>query len=103
LIVSDFHSKCWEVLFHFFVVQIHTAKFAGSLVFADTELGEKTVTKENEAIREDSKETEAMPPAGGLAPGQRWSAERKREVVLRTLRGGPIEALFRELGLNYPV
>ena len=26
-------------------------------------------------------------PAGGLAPGQRWSVGRKREVVLRLLRG----------------
>jgi hypothetical protein len=25
--------------------------------------------------------------AGGLAPGQRWSSARKREVVLRMLRG----------------
>jgi len=38
--------------------------------------------------------------AGGLAPGQRWSAARKREVVLRMLRGEPIEALSRELGIE---
>ena len=38
--------------------------------------------------------------AGGLAPGQRWSAARKREVVLRMLRGEPIEALPRELGIE---
>ena len=46
------------------------------------------------------------PPAGGgsaklgpLAPGQRWSAARKREVVLRLLRGESTELLTRELGL----
>ena len=34
-----------------------------------------------------------------LAPGQRWSAARKREVVLRLLRGESAELLPRELGL----
>ena len=51
-------------------------------------------------MREDSKKTEAMPPTGGLAPGQRWSAARKREVVLRMLRGESVEALSRELGIE---
>ena len=36
---------------------------------------------------------------GPLAPGQRWSAARKREVVLRLLRGESAELLSRELGL----
>ena len=36
---------------------------------------------------------------GPLAPGQRWSAARKREVVLRLLRGEAAELLSRELGL----
>lgn len=36
---------------------------------------------------------------GGLAPGQRWSVARKREVVLRLLRGESAELLSRELGL----
>ena len=36
---------------------------------------------------------------GPLAPGQRWSAVRKREVVLRLLRGGSAELLSRERGL----
>lgn len=58
------------------------------------------MTKENETMIEDLKKTEAMPPGGGLAPGQRWSAARKREVVLRMLRGEPIEALSRELGIE---
>lgn len=36
---------------------------------------------------------------GPLAPGQRWSVARKREVVLRLLRGESTELLSRELGL----
>ena len=36
---------------------------------------------------------------GPLAPGQRWSVARKREVVLRLLRGESTEMLSRELGL----
>ncbi len=43
------------------------------------------------------------PPAatrpGPLAPGQRWSAGRKREVVLRLLRGESAELLSRELAV----
>ena len=48
---------------------------------------------------------QATPPAQGgaalgpLAPGQRWSAARKREVVLRLMRGEAAELLSRELGL----
>ncbi len=37
---------------------------------------------------------------GPLAPGQRWSLTRKREVVLRLLRGESMEALSRELGIE---
>ena len=36
---------------------------------------------------------------GPLAPNQRWSAGRKREVVLRLMRGESAELLSRELGL----
>ena len=39
-------------------------------------------------------------PLGPLAPGQRWSLARKREVALRLLRGEPIDALSRELGVE---
>jgi hypothetical protein len=39
------------------------------------------------------------PKVSPLAPGQRWSVARKREVVLRLLRGEPAELLSRELGL----
>ena len=37
--------------------------------------------------------------SGPLAPGQRWSVSRKREVVLRLLRGEAAEGLSRELGV----
>ena len=38
--------------------------------------------------------------AGPLAEGQRWSSGRKREVVLRMLRGESVDALSRELGVE---
>ena len=38
------------------------------------------------------------PKPGPVAPGQRWSVGRKREVVLRLLRGESAEMLSRELG-----
>lgn len=37
---------------------------------------------------------------GALEPGQRWSARRKSEVVLRMLRGESLDALSRELGIE---
>lgn len=37
---------------------------------------------------------------GALAPGQRWSVGRKREVVLRLLQGESMELLSRELGVE---
>jgi transposase len=37
--------------------------------------------------------------AGPLAPGQRWSLARKHEVVLRLLRGEPVEAVSRQLSV----
>lgn len=42
---------------------------------------------------------EPMAPCGPLAPGQRWSVARKREVVLRLLRGESAELLSRELSV----
>src|SRR5512134_2991585 len=36
---------------------------------------------------------------GALAPGQRWSLSRKRDVVLRLMQGEPVEGLSRRLGL----
>ena len=43
--------------------------------------------------------TTGMPTLGPLAPGQRWSGGRKREVVLRLMHGESAEVLSRELGL----
>ena len=37
---------------------------------------------------------------GALGPGQRWSAGRTREVVLRLLRGESLDALSREVGVE---
>jgi hypothetical protein len=42
--------------------------------------------------------TTGVPTLGPPAPGQRWSAGRKREVVLRLMRGESAEPLSRELG-----
>jgi transposase len=38
--------------------------------------------------------------AGPLGPNQRWTVTRKREVALRLLRGEPMDALARELGVE---
>ena len=43
---------------------------------------------------------DAAAAAGSLAPGPRWSASRKRDVVLRLLRGESLEALSREVGVE---
>ncbi len=48
------------------------------------------------AVRADG----AAAGAGPLAPGQRWSAGRKRDMVLRLLRGESLEALSREVGVE---
>lgn len=45
-------------------------------------------------------DTDAGARVGPLQPGQRWSVRRKREVALRMLRGEPIDALSRELGVE---
>jgi transposase-like protein len=39
-------------------------------------------------------------PAGGYRSRPRWSAGKKLDAVLRLLRGGPLEALSRELGVE---
>ena len=39
-------------------------------------------------------------PARPLAQGQRWTAPRKREVVLRIFRVDPLDLLSRELGVE---
>ena len=41
----------------------------------------------------------AAPSGAALQPGQRWSRARRREVVLRLLRGESVEDLSRELAV----
>jgi transposase len=53
---------------------------------------------------EEGRRPTGVPPGQGdvgpLRQGQRWTAARKREVVLRLLRGEPMELLSRELGVE---
>ena len=39
-------------------------------------------------------------PADPLGFGQRWTVARKREVVLRLLRGEPMELMSRQFGVE---
>ena len=52
----------------------------------------------------DSKPNRVVSPAAAeAAPGkpiQRWSAARKRDVVLRLLRGESVEAVSRQIGIE---
>jgi len=45
-------------------------------------------------------EPAAAAGVGPLGPNQRWTITRKREVALRLLRGEPMEAMARELGVE---
>lgn len=53
-------------------------------------------------IKESSKASneESLSKQGPLGPNERWSSRRKRDVVLRLLRGEPLEAVSRELGVE---
>ena len=55
-------------------------------------------TKGARSATEDS--TGGASTVGPLGPGQRWSAGRKRDIVLRLLRGESMDALSRELGVE---
>jgi transposase len=48
--------------------------------------------------KESSKES--VVKQGPLGPHERWSARRKRDVVLRLLRGEPVDTLSRELSVE---
>lgn len=54
---------------------------------------------EAEGGRRPTEDSPGSDAVGGLAPGQRWTAVRKREVVLRLLRGESLDALSREIGV----
>ena len=43
---------------------------------------------------------EPVPADGLLGPNQRWTVTRKREVILRLLRGEPLDAVAREVGVE---
>ena len=51
-------------------------------------------------VRSRSEGVGAAGEAGPLAPAQRWSVGRKRDVVLRLLRGESLAALSREVGVE---
>ena len=50
-------------------------------------------------VSEGGRSPSTLSPGQATPPGQRWSAARKREVVLRLMRGEAAELLSRELGL----
>lgn len=54
--------------------------------------------REHEMTNETKKTAGAS--TGPLGPGQRWSVSRKRDVVLRMLKGESLDALSRELGIE---
>lgn len=61
---------------------------------------QQTAARAESSNTSNSEPGDAVAPGGPLAPGQRWSAGRKRDVVLRLLRGESLEALSRELGIE---
>lgn len=70
-----------------------------------TDTIEKNVAVDGAVVNEGERSSSAFSmahgtPVGPLGPGQRWSAGRKREVVLRLLRAEPVELLSRELGVE---
>ena len=69
----------------------------------DTDLGESNVQgggRNGWVEKGDNEADGAAAGAGPLTPGQRWSAGRKRDVVLRLLRGDSLAALSREGGVE---
>ena len=61
---------------------------------------ENEAVGEEEGARRATGDSPTGATVGPLAPGQRWSVMRKREVVLRLLRGESVDALSRELGVE---
>jgi transposase len=90
-------------------------------VFLDTGLGDNQVIQEDRKMAKEQEDDQVrggvsqggrreaggptgVPPGQGsggpLAQGQRWTAARKREVVLRIFRGNPWSCFPRELGVE---
>jgi transposase-like protein len=57
-----------------------------------------------ESLMENPTNTPKLPTSADVTSGaprpQRWSAARKQEIVLRLLRGEPIDAIAREIGVE---
>jgi len=66
--------------------------------------GDQVIGEVNPGGTEGGHRPTGVPPGvagvGALGRGQRWTAVRKREVVLRLFRGEPLELLSRELGVE---
>ena len=66
--------------------------------------GDQGVVEVTPGGTEGGRRPTGVPPGGAgvgaLAQGQRWTAPRKREVVLRIFRGEPLDLLSRELGVE---
>ena len=65
----------------------------------------KKVAGEVEGLTEGARKATGVRPSAGSVVGplsgkERWSVRRKREVVLRLLRGESMAALSRELGVG---
>lgn len=67
-----------------------------------TDIVEKNVAVDGAVGNEGERSSSAFCIGHGtpVGPLQRWSAGRKREVVLRLLRAEPMELLSRELGVE---
>ena len=68
-------------------------------------MAEQSKSREGAPVEQSGAGTKAESRARGndmsrLEPGQRWSVSRKREVVLRLLRGESVEAGSREVGVE---
>ncbi len=66
--------------------------------------GDQAMVEVSPGGTEGGRRPTGVPPgeagARALAQGQRWTAPRKREVVLRIFRGEPLDLLSRELGVE---
>ena len=71
---------------------------------AKDEVGNQVRSEVGPGGTEGGRRPTGVPPGQGdvrpLTQGQRWTAARKREVVLRIFRGEPLELLSRELGVE---
>jgi hypothetical protein len=90
---------------------VGNVEYAPAPIFLDTDLGLNRVWKTEWAMLNNKDRTGVAPgslegvrSATGGAPGaavevKRWSAGRKKEVVLRLLRGEPVDAISREVSV----